>query len=1085
MKMHRFHSIFLALCVILLLPLLGGCGQPQPPSGQVPHQAIVVGQVDGADRTVRIGVYQNEPKVFRDANGHASGFFIDLVEEIAIREGWTLVYVPCEWAECLVALEEGRIDLMPDVAYSPARDEKYDFHSIPVAESWSRLYAHPRVQINRINELDGLRVTVLEGSIQQAVFEQTMNGFGLEVAIVPAESLEEAFRLVTDGSADAAIANHFYGDYFYQAYGLVKTAIVFNVVTLHYATAQGRNPDLLEAIDRHLGAWLEEPNSIYYTTLSRWMEQAPVYRVPQYVDWVIGITGGLLAVAVGMVLLLRGQVQARTRHLAQANERLQRAEELLRLAMEATSDGIWDWYPQSGQMYWSARSYTMLGYQPDEFPMNLERWTELLHPDDRDRVWEAVQCQINNGDRSFSIEFRCRRKDDRWGWINGRGKVVALDDDGAIQRVIGTYTDITARKRAEKALRENEERYRLISTVASDYMFSTRLDADGKLVLNWVAGAFEKITGYTFEEYIAHGGWRAALHPDDLAVDDRDMEKLRANQPLITEIRTLTKSGRTVWVRVYAHPVWDAERKELVGIYGAVQDITARKQAETEREQLLAQIEAQARQVQQIVETVPTGVLLLDAAGRVLLANPVAERGLVALSAGDGDRLTHLGDRSLTELLTSPPTGLWHEARAGAHIFEIVARPIVSGSLPEHWVFVIHDATQERQVREELQRQERLAAIGQLAAGIAHDFNNIMAIIILHAQMAARSAALAARDRERLATINEQAHHATQLIQQILDFSRRAVLERQPLDLLSLLKEQVQLLGRTLPEHIAIRLDHGGGEYTVNADPTRMQQMVMNLAVNARDAMPEGGVLSFALERITVEPGASPLLPELAAGDWIRLSVVDTGVGIPPEVLPHIFEPFYTTKPPGRGSGLGLAQVHGIVAQHEGRIGVEAQVGAGTTFIVYLPAFPLPADAKLAPVLEEMPRGQGEVVLVVEDNVPLRAALRETLVEWGYQVWEAADGVQALALLEEAGAAFDLVVSDVVMPGMGGVALVHALRERGWTAPVILLSGHLQEQDLAELGAYGVSAWLSKPSMLDQLARVVADALRTKPPGSG
>ena len=157
-------------------------------------------------------------------------------------------------------------------------------------------------------------------------------------------------------------------------------------------------------------------------------------------------------------------------------------------------------------------------------------------------------------------------------------------------------------EQANLALRESKTRYQLISTVASDYMFSTQLGADGSLVLNWVAGAFETITGYTFEEYIAHGGWRAALHPDDLAVDDRDMEKLRANQPVISEIRTLTKSAETVWVRVYAHPVLDAERKELVGIYGAVQDITERKQAEMELRQHaeeLAALNTLGRQVSQ------------------------------------------------------------------------------------------------------------------------------------------------------------------------------------------------------------------------------------------------------------------------------------------------------------------------------------------------------------------------------------------------------------------------------------------------------------------------------------------------------
>jgi two-component system cell cycle sensor histidine kinase/response regulator CckA len=229
-----------------------------------------------------------------------------------------------------------------------------------------------------------------------------------------------------------------------------------------------------------------------------------------------------------------------------------------------------------------------------------------------------------------------------------------------------------------------------------------------------------------------------------------------------------------------------------------------------------------------------------------------------------GDILTHLGNRPLAELLTSPPTrGLWHEVKAGMRTFEVIARPVESGAEPEHWVLVVNEVTREREIRAQLQQQERLAAVGHLAAGIAHDFNNIMAAIILHAQMAARSRELSERDRDRMAVINQQAHHASRLIQQILDFSRRAVLERRPLDLLSLLKEQGELLKRTLPEHIRIELTYGRDEYTVHADPTRMQQMLTNLAVNARDAMSDGGTLRVELERITVERGKSPLLPEM------------------------------------------------------------------------------------------------------------------------------------------------------------------------------------------------------------------------------
>ena len=211
-------------------------------------------------------------------------------------------------------------------------------------------------------------------------------------------------------------------------------------------------------------------------------------------------------------------------------------------------------------------------------------------------------------------------------------------------------------------------------------------------------------------------------------------------------------------------------------------------------------------------------------------------------------------------------------------------------------MLVVKEVAQEREIKAQLQQQERLAAVGQLAAGIAHDFNNIMATIVLYAQIAAQSEGLSERDRERMAMINQQAWHATRLIERILDFSRRSMLEKRPLDLLLLLKEQIELLNRTLPEHIKIELEYGKGDYIIRADPTRMQQMLTNLAVNARDAMPNGGELSIRLERVIVGDGKSPILPEIEAGEWVRLKVSDTGTGISPDVLPHIFEPFFTTK---------------------------------------------------------------------------------------------------------------------------------------------------------------------------------------------
>ncbi|MFZ1509894.1 MAG: ATP-binding protein, partial [Anaerolineae bacterium] len=496
---------------------------------------------------------------------------------------------------------------------------------------------------------------------------------------------------------------------------------------------------------------------------------------------------------------------------------------------------------------------------------------------------------------------------------------------------------------------------------------------------------------------------------------------------------------------------------------------------------LLAQVQAQAEQIAQIMDTVPEGVLLLDADGQVLLANPAGVRDLVTLAgAAVGERLTHLGDLPLAELFAAAERGgPWHEVRVGRHIFEAIARSVSANSpAAGHWVLVINDVTQARDLRDQLQQQERLAAVGQLAAGIAHDFNNILAIIALQAPLIARAPGLAERERERLAIISEQTSHATRLIQQLLDFSRRAVLERRLLDLGPLLKEQVKLLARTLPESIEVTLVCEPGEYVVLADPTRLQQMLMNLAVNARDAMPAGGTLRLTLAQQETAPR-----PDLPAGPWVRLAVTDSGAGIAPEAQAHLFEPFFTTKPRGQGTGLGLAQVHGIVKQHEGEIEVHSAVGQGAIFTIWLPAVAEAASApNPAPAAAAAAGGDAQLILIVEDNDVLLDAMSDILEMMGYRVVGAGNGVEALAVLAMRGDTIALVLSDLMMPVMGGEALLRAMRARGLTTPVVMLSGHPLEGDLVGLKTQGLAGWLLKPPDLDDLARLLTQALESTAP---
>ncbi|MFN2283816.1 MAG: ATP-binding protein, partial [Anaerolineae bacterium] len=311
---------------------------------------------------------------------------------------------------------------------------------------------------------------------------------------------------------------------------------------------------------------------------------------------------------------------------------------------------------------------------------------------------------------------------------------------------------------------------------------------------------------------------------------------------------------------------------------------------------------------------------------------------------------------------------------------------------------------------------------------------------------------------------------------------RRAILERRPFDLLPLLKEEVKLLERTLPENITITLDYDSdprASYVLNGSPTAMQQILMNLAVNARDAMPNGGMLCFDLAPLHVEDTDADVAVDansihgIGAGEWIKLTVSDTGAGIPADVLPHIFDPFYTTKEPGAGTGLGLAQVYGIVGMHDGQIRVEAQEGAGATFIIYLPAVMVTAPEKPDTGVEELPPGQGQTILVVEDSSITRQAVADSLVALDYRVQVAENGQQALTILEERPEEIALVLSDVVMPGMGGIGLIEAMQQRGLNTPVVLLTGHPLKKDWANLKV----DWILKPPNLETLARVIAKAL--------
>ncbi len=588
--------------------------------------------------------------------------------------------------------------------------------------------------------------------------------------------------------------------------------------------------------------------------------------------------------------------------------------------------------------------------------------------------------------------------------------------------------------------------------------------------------AFIRMLGYTsFEQLAQHN-----LNSDDYFPDyprTAFRQRVESEGRIIGLEATWTrKDGSRLIVRESARTVCDAEGHVLY-YEGTAEDITAWVQGEKERARLLAEVQEQAQQIQRIIDTVPDGVLVLDSQNRVLLINPAGKKDLQMLANVDeGDVLDSLGGHPLGEFLAWSEERLWQEIETQDQILEVIARPIQANTTAPHWLLVIRDVTQQRKIESHVQRQQQLAVVGQLAAGIAHDFNNILAVMMLYSQMALRAVDLPGHLRDRLTIVHQQGQRAAELINQILDFSRSTPLDQRPLDLAPLLKEQMKLWERTLPESIHIDMQEDAEDYIINADPTRIRQMLMNLVVNARDAMPEGGALTVRLERIRLRTGEIPPLPELTVGEWVRIAVSDTGTGISTDVLPHIYEPFYTTKAPDKGTGLGLAQVFGIVALHGGAIDVQTQAGIGTTFLIYLPALVPAGRAPHHLDIAEIHFGHQETILVIEDNSDVRATLVESLKQLNYRVLEARHGQEALALYEQHHQDIDLVMSDWIMPEMGGRELVQALRARGLNKSILILSGHPLDPQADDLQATGV-VWLQKPLGLERLARGVAEAL--------
>lgn len=534
--------------------------------------------------------------------------------------------------------------------------------------------------------------------------------------------------------------------------------------------------------------------------------------------------------------------------------------------------------------------------------------------------------------------------------------------------------------------------------------------------------------------------------------------------------------------------LWSAEEVSLAEAVG--QQLGGAAQ----RFRLLDEACEQALRVRQVLGTVPEGVLLLDVDLRILLMNAAARRHLRVLADAQwGEPLACLGRCPISALLAPPPQpGLWHEIEVEGtpcRVFEVNARSMGGRGQVNGWVLVLRDVSEQRRIEHEMHRQERMASIGQLAGGVAHDFNNLLTAIHGYAELLLSG--LTSGDPldwpsdqemcEDLKEVIKAAERAASLTRQLLAFSRKQVLRPQVLDLNTVVAGMHNMLCRLIGEDIELVTALSPDLEQVEADPGQIEQVIMNLVVNARDAMPRGGRLVLETANVVLDEASVYAHPEARPGNYAMLAVSDTGVGMSIEALEHLFEPFFTTKERGRGTGLGLATVYGIVKQSGGNVQVRSAPQAGTTFKVYLPSIGKANHARGTDHLfAAFPRGT-ETILIAEDEEGVRELASRVLQRLGYAVLKACRPSEALLLGEQHKGPIDLLVSDVLMPEMSGQELVRRMVPARREMRVLYISGYtdrtLVEQGILEPG----TDLLLKPFTPAALANKVRKVLDAAP----
>jgi len=995
-----------------------------------------------AQTTLKIGVYDNKPIIFVDDDGEVQGLFVDLLEEIANKENWRLEYVVGHFSGVFAQLKGGEIDILPALAYSKEREEIIDYTSETILSNWGEIYVPGNRTLTSLLELEGKKVGVMQGDIHFTALKELTDRFNISCRFIEADEYEIVFEMLQANFVDVGVVNRLYGNRNQHEYSVKQTPVIFNPIEMRFGATKGKNQDILTKIDSYMLSYSADRHSIHYQLINRWLAGDTKKAIPWWVFYLFIAVVGATIFFFGASLIFRRQVLRRTEELSNTNSLLE-SQILERTKVEA------NFLESKQRLLMVLDSLESLVYVADFETHEIlflnkygrEKFGDILGK----TCWQALQkgqtgpCRFCTNDRLVSDE----RPAGQIVWefqntLNGRwyechDQAISWVDGRLVRMEIAT--DITERKQVEEALEKNNvivrNKLKAILEPEGDIGTLELSDIVDIEMLKSLMENFYQLTGIlgavldTSGNVLVAVGWQDICTKFHRCNPDTNRNCLESDTILTNDVPVGT-------FRQYRckNNMWD----------------------------MVTPLEVGGKHMGNVF------------IGQFFYEDETPDVELFREQA----RKYGFDETEYLATLDRVPRFSREMADAGIKFYSKVTKMISDLSFTS--IKVSRMLTERIHLEQQLRQSQKMEAIGTLAGGIAHDFNNMLGAILGYAEMIRDDCPSGSPAIHDIDQVLKASHRAKDLVKQILAFSRQAEDHKIPMHPAAIVIEAITLLRSSLPTTITIKQDIDPGAGVILADPSQIHQIVMNLCTNAFHAMEaEGGTLTISLNKKTLVQDELRAELHLQPGTFVQLSIRDTGEGILPESREKIFDPFYTTKGVGKGTGLGLAMVYGIVKRCGGSIAFDSQLGEGTEFRITLPTLESNALQEYEST-ESVPYGNEHIFFV--DDEKILVELGKTMLErLGYSVTTCGSSLDALEMFQNHPDVFDLLITDQTMPNMTGVDLSRRILQLRPKLPIILCTGYSSIISEEKAKNMGIKGFALKPLVKKDIAGLIRKVL--------